>query len=54
MNLVPLFGVLIGTFLLHEPFTLRHGLATVLIMAGLLLSEYHRRERPAATVAMQR
>lgn len=54
MNLVPLFGVLIGTFLLDEPFTLRHGLATVLIMAALLLSEYDRRERPVVPVALQR
>jgi drug/metabolite transporter (DMT)-like permease len=42
MNLVPLFGVLIGTVLLDEPFSSRHALAAVLIMAGLLLSEYRR------------
>ena len=43
MNLVPLFGVLIGTFMLGEPFTLRHGVAAVLIISGLVLSEYQRR-----------
>ncbi len=53
MNLVPLFGVLIGTFVLGEPFTLRHGVAAVLIMAGLVLSEYQRRERPVAAAAAQ-
>ena len=39
MNLVPLFGVLIGVVVLGESFTLRHGVAAVLIISGLVLSE---------------
>jgi drug/metabolite transporter (DMT)-like permease len=47
MNLVPLFGVLIGTELLDEPFTPRHGVAAALILVALLLSECGRGRRPA-------
>ena len=43
MNLVPVFGVAIGTLLLDEMFTTRHGLAALLIVGALLLSERQRR-----------
>lgn len=41
MNLVPVFGVILGTLLLKEPFTLRHTLAAVLIVSSLILSELY-------------
>jgi len=53
MNLVPLFGVLIGRFVLGEAFTLRHGVAAVLIISGLILSEYQRRGQPAIGMVKQ-
>lgn len=46
MNLVPVFGVLIGILVLDESFTMRHGIAAMLILGGLLISEWHRREFP--------
>ena len=39
MNLVPLFGVLVGVLVLGEVFTERHALAAVFIISGLLISE---------------
>lgn len=50
MNLVPIFGVLIGTFILNEHFSLRHALAAALIVASLLLSELQGRKKPAAVL----
>jgi len=43
MNLVPVFGVLIGITVLGESFTARHALAAVLIIGGLMLSEFYGR-----------
>jgi drug/metabolite transporter (DMT)-like permease len=54
MNLVPLFGVLIGTALLDEPFRPRHALAAVLIMAGLLISEFSRHGQSTGVTAGNR
>ncbi len=45
MNLVPIFGVLIGIFVLNEPFRLRHALAAALIIISLLLAEWPGKKR---------
>lgn len=53
MNLVPVFGVLLGILLLKEPFSTRHVLAAVLILSSLVLSElYGRRETVIETTAL--
>jgi drug/metabolite transporter (DMT)-like permease len=44
MNLVPIFGVLIGTFILNEHFSWRHALAAALIVTSLVLSELRGKE----------
>lgn len=42
MNLVAVFGVLLGIVALGEPFTLRHAIASGLIGVGLVLSQLQR------------
>lgn len=48
MNLVPIFGVLIGTFILNEHFSRRHALAAALIVISLLLSELQGMRKPSS------
>ena len=47
MNLVAVFGVLLGIAALGEPFTLRHAVASGLIGVGLVLSQLQRERAPA-------
>lgn len=50
MNLVPIFGVLIGTFILNEHFSRRHALAAALIVISLLLSELQGMRKPSSVL----
>lgn len=47
INLIPVFGVFLGVFLLGEALTLRVVLALCLVLAGLFVSRLKMKEKPA-------
>lgn len=51
VNLVPVFAAIMAVVLLHEPFMTFHGLALVLVLAGIALAQ---QSRPAPTPTARR